>query len=335
MMCKLKTENEIQQGVIFLSKASMTPAEALPATQSPKSRRWIEFKKNKYLFFLTIPTILCLALFYYLPMYGLVISFQEYKPFLGITGSEWVGFAQFERFFNYAFFWRILKNTILLSIYSLIWGFPAPIILALLLNEVRNQKFKKLVQTVSYMPHFYSTVVVCGMVTMFLAPTGGLLTRGLAVLGINHNFLADARWFRTLYIGSSIWQSCGWGTIIYLAALTNVDPQLYEAAYVDGATRWNCLWHITLPSIAPTIITMLILNIGSMINIGFERAFLLQTPATYETSEIISTYVYKAGIQNNSFSYGSAVGMFNSVVSLILVVSANKISAKVSETSLW
>ncbi|MBQ3055789.1 MAG: sugar ABC transporter permease [Oscillospiraceae bacterium] len=306
----------------------------LPVTQA-KNRRWVEFKKNKYLFILSIPTILCLILFYYLPMYGLVIAFQDYKPFLGIMGSKWVGFDQFSRFFNYAFFWRILKNTLLLSVYNLLWGFPAPIILALLLNEVRNQKFKKFVQTVSYMPHFYSTVVVCGLVTMFLAPTGGLITRALSVFGISHNFLADARWFRTLYIASSLWQSTGWGTIIYLAALTNVDPQLYEAAYVDGASRWRCLWSITIPSIAPTIITLLIMNIGSMINVGFERAFLLQTPATYETSEIIATYVYKAGIVNNSFSYGSAVGLFNSVISLILIITANKISAKVSETSLW
>ena len=317
-----------------MSKANNAPAEMLPVTQT-KNRRWVEFKKNKYLFILALPTILCLILFYYLPMYGLVIAFQDYKPFLGIAGSKWVGFDQFERFFNYAFFWRILKNTLLLSVYNLAWGFPAPIILALLLNEVRNQKFKKFVQTVSYMPHFYSTVVVCGLVTMFLAPTGGLITRALEVFGISHNFLADARWFRTLYIGSALWQSTGWGTIIYLAALTNVDPQLYEAAYVDGASRWRCLWSITIPSIAPTIITLLIMNIGSMINVGFERAFLLQTPATYETSEIIATDVYKAGIVNNSFSYGSAVGLFNSVISLILIVTANKISAKVSETSLW
>lgn len=318
-----------------MSKANTIPANTLSATKSPLQRRWIEFKKNKYLFILTIPTIICLALFYYLPMYGLVISFMDYKPFLGIADSKWVGLAHFERFFNYAYFWRIMKNTVLLSIYSLLWGFPAPIILALLLNEVRNQKFKKFVQTVSYMPHFYSVVVVCGMVTMFLAPTGGLLTRGLEVLGISHNFLSDARWFRTLYIFSNVWQNVGWNTIIYLAALTNVDPQLYEAAYVDGASRWRCLWSITLPSIAPTIITLLIMNVGQMINIGFERAFLLQNPATYETSEIISTYVYKAGIQNNSFSYGSAVGLFNSLVSLILVISANKISAKLTETSLW
>ena len=317
-----------------MSKANNAPTEMLPVTQA-KNRRWVEFKKNKYLFILSIPTILCLILFYYLPMYGLVIAFQDYKPFLGIMGSKWVGFDQFSRFFNYAFFWRILKNTLLLSVYNLLWGFPAPIILALLLNEVRNQKFKKFVQTVSYMPHFYSTVVVCGLVTMFLAPTGGLITRALSVFGISHNFLADARWFRTLYIASSLWQSTGWGTIIYLAALTNVDPQLYEAAYVDGASRWRCLWSITIPSIAPTIITLLIMNIGSMINVGFERAFLLQTPATYETSEIIATYVYKAGIVNNSFSYGSAVGLFNSVISLILIITANKISAKVSETSLW
>lgn len=318
-----------------MSKASIAPAVALPVSPPTKGRRWLEFKKNKYLFLLAIPTIICLALFYYLPMYGLIIAFKDYKPFIGILDSKWVGFDQFHRFFTYRFFWRILKNTVLLSVYSLVWGFPAPIILALVLNEVTNTKFKKFVQTISYMPHFYSTVVVVGLLTMFLAPTGGLITRFLALFGVNHNFLVDSAWFRTLYIASTIWQSTGWGTIIYLAALTNVDPQLYEAATVDGAGRMRCLWNITLPSIAPTIITLLIMNVGSMINVGFERAFLLQNPASYETSEIIATYVYKAGIQQNSFSYGSAVGLFNSAVSLVLIVAANAISRRLSETSLW
>lgn len=318
-----------------LSKANnIAPPEALPVRQ--KGELGKKLKDGKYLLLLALPTIICLALFYYLPMYGIIIAFMDYKPFRGFTGSEWVGFDNFIRFFNYKFFWRILKNTLFLSLTSLVCGFPAPIILALLLNEVTNTKFKKFVQTISYMPHFYSTVVVVGLFTMFLAPTGGLVTKFLTTIGIdNVNILADARYFRMLYVMSEIWQNVGWGAIIYLAALTNIDPQLYEAATVDGAGRLRCLWSITLPTIAPTIITMLLLSLGGLLNVGFERAFLFQKPTTYETSEIISTYVYKSGLQTSNFSYGTAVGLFNSVISLILLVMSNYIARRVSETSLW
>ncbi|MEG2570000.1 MAG: ABC transporter permease subunit [Clostridia bacterium] len=315
-------------------KSVAPPPEALAL--APKSSLKKKFKDGKYLFLLVIPTIICLALFYYLPMYGIIIAFMDYKPFNGITGSEWVGLDNFTRFFNYKFFWRILLNTLQLSVYSMLWGFPAPILLALVLNETTNVKFKKVVQTISYMPHFYSTVVVVGLFTMMLAPTGGLITKFLENFGITDlNLLADSRYFRTLYIMSEIWQSVGWGAIIYLAALTNVDPQLYEAATVDGAGKLRCLWSITLPSIAPTIVTMLLLSLGGMLNIGFERAFLFQKPTTLETSEIISTYVYKAGLQTNNFSYGTAVGLFNSVISLVLLLASNFVAQRVSETSLW
>ena len=323
------------RGVNALSKTnSIAPAESLPVRKQSEFVK--KFRDGKYLFLLVIPTVICLALFYYLPMYGIIIAFMDYKPFKGFFGSEWVGFDNFMRFFNYKFLWRTLRNTLVLSFYSLIWGFPAPIILSLLLNEVTNTKFKKFVQTISYMPHFYSVVVVVGLFTMFLAPTGGLITNFLSMLGVNNlNMLADARYFRTLYVMSEIWQNMGWGAIIYLAALTNVDPQLYEAAYVDGASKARCLWSITLPSIAPTIVTMLLLNLGSLLNVGFERAFLFQKPTTYETSEIISTYVYKSGLQSNNFSYGTAVGLFNSVISLVLLICSNFVARHVSETSLW
>ena len=328
---------------MFLRKAKNVPvptadapAEALPVVTPRGSEFGRKLKDGKYLLILAIPTVICLALFYYLPMYGVIIAFMDYKPFKGFVGSEWVGFANFERFFNYKFFWRTLRNTMLLSVFSLLWGFPAPIIFALLLNEVTNTKFKKLVQTISYMPHFYSTVVVVGLFTMFLAPTGGLITKFLATLGVqNNNILVDARYFRTLYIMSEIWQNMGWGAIIYLAALTNIDPQLYEAATVDGAGKLRCQWSITLPTITPTITTMLLLNLGGILRVGFERAYLFQKPSTYETSEIISTYVYKAGLEQNNFSYGAAVDLFNSVISLILLISANFIAKKVGETSLW
>lgn len=320
---------------MFLSKAkSKAPAETLPVVSNNSFSK--KLKDGKYLLLLVVPTVICLALFYYLPMYGVTIAFMDYKPFKGFAGSEWVGFANFQRFFSYKFFFRTLKNTMILSVCSLFWGFPAPIIFALLLNEVTNAKFKKFVQTISYMPHFYSTVVVVGLFTMFLAPTGGLITRFMATIGIeNTNLLVDARYFRTLYVISEIWQNMGWSAIIYLAALTNVDPQLYEAATVDGASRLRCLWSITLPTIAPTVITMLLLNMGNMLRIGFERAYLFQKPSTYETSEIISTYVYKAGLEQNNFSYGAAVDLFNSLISVVLLITANTVAKKVSETSLW
>ena len=317
--------------------AQEVKAEVLPDSPVSAKPEWLKkLKDGKYLIILMLPAVICLALFYYFPMYGIIIAFKDYKPFLGLMKSDWIGFDNFVRFFNYKYAWRMIRNTFLLSFWNLIWSFPAQIILALLLNEVRNAKFKKFVQTVSYMPHFYSTVVVVGLFTMFLSPTSGVITKMLEAIGFeNLNLLADARWFRTIYIVTGIWQEVGWGAIIYLAALTNVDPQLYEAAVVDGAGKMRCLWSITLPSIAPTIITMLLLKMGSLFSVGFEKAFLLQNPATYETSEIISTYVYIAGLQSSSFSYGTAVGLFNSIVCLIIVVISNYVSKTVSETSLW
>ena len=312
-------------------------AEVLPNSPASAKPEWLKkLSDGKYLMILVAPAVICLALFYYFPMYGLIIAFKDYKPFIGLMKSDWVGFDNFIRFFNYKYAWRMIRNTFLLSFWNLLWGFPAPIILALLLNEVQNMKFKKWVQTISYMPHFFSTVIVVGLVTMLLSPTGGIITKFLMTMGIDAtNILADARYFRTIYIASGIWQELGWGAIIYLAALTNVDPQLYEAATVDGAGKMRCLWSITLPSIAPTIITMLLLRMGSLFSVGFEKAYLLQSPSTYETSEIIATYVYTQGLQSNSFSYGTAVGLFNSIVSLALVILGNYVSRTVSETSLW
>lgn len=312
-------------------------AEVLPNSPASAKPEWIKkLSDGKYLMMLVAPAVICLALFYYFPMYGLIISFKDYKPFIGLWESDWVGFDNFVRFFNYKYAWRMIKNTFLLSFWNLLWGFPAPIILALILNECQNMKFKKFVQTVSYMPHFFSTVIIVGLLTMMLSPSSGLITKALENIGIdNINLLADARYFRTIYIASGIWQQLGWGAIVYLAALTNIDPQLYEAAVVDGAGKWRCLWSITLPSIIPTIITMFLLRMGSIFNVGFEKAFLLQTPATYETSEIISTYVYLQGLMNNSYSYGAAVGLFNSLVSLALVIISNYVAKTVSETSLW
>ena len=312
-------------------------AEVLPNSPASAKPEWLKkLSDGKYLMILVAPAVICLALFYYFPMYGLIIAFKDYKPFIGLLKSDWVGFDNFIRFFNYKYAWRMIRNTFLLSFWNLLWGFPAPIILALLLNEVQNMKFKKWVQTISYMPHFYSVVVVVGLVKMLLSPDSGIVANLLGSLGVESlDILAEAKYFRTIYIASGIWQELGWGAIIYLAALTNVDPQLYEAATVDGAGKMRCLWSITLPSIAPTIITMLLLRMGSIFSVGFEKVFLLQSAPTYETSEVISTYVYQYGLTSSSFSYGSAVGLFNSVVCLILVVVSNYVSKTVSETSLW
>ena len=319
--------------VISKKNTTLNINRALPSNQN---RFFNKLKDGKYLLLLVLPAVICMLLFYYLPMWGVLISFKQYSPFKGFVDSPWVGLKHFRVFFENPFFYKYFRNTILLSAYSILWGFPAPIVFALILNDVQNIKFKKLVQTVSYMPHFYSTVVVVGLFTMFLSPTSGPINKLIMSLGFNRvSFLADARYFRTIYISSEIWQSLGWGTIIYLAALTNIDPQLYEAAIIDGASKFKRLVYITLPCLAPTIITMLLLRLGQVMNVGFERAYLLQKPSTYETSDIIQTYIYRTGIEGNNFSFASAVGLFNSAINVFFLVTCNKLSQYLTETSLW
>lgn len=269
-------------------------------------------------------------------MIGLLVAFKDYKVFIGIWDSPWVGFKHFNNFFENPVAWSIIQNTFLLGLYKLIWGFPAPIALALLLNEVRKAFFKRFVQTVSYLPHFISTVVVVGMISLFLSPSTGLLNDVLKWLGIDAiPFLQSPSWFRTVYVASEVWQDVGWGSIIYLAALTTIDPSLYEASDIDGASRWQQTWHISIPGIAPAIVILLIMNIGRLLETGFEKVYLLLTPATRDVGEIISTYVYRIGIVGNSFSYGAAIDFFMGIISLIFVWSANTISRKLNETSLW
>jgi len=276
--------------VISKKNTTLNINRALPSNQN---RFFNKLKDGKYLLLLVLPAVICMLLFYYLPMWGVLISFKQYSPFKGFVDSPWVGLKHFRVFFENPFFYKYFRNTILLSAYSILWGFPAPIVFALILNDVQNIKFKKLVQTVSYMPHFYSTVVVVGLFTMFLSPTSGPINKLIMSLGFNRvSFLADARYFRTIYISSEIWQSLGWGTIIYLAALTNIDPQLYEAAIIDGASKFKRLVYITLPCLAPTIITMLLLRLGQVMNVGFERAYLLQKPSTYDIyTELVSKVI--------------------------------------------
>lgn len=294
-----------------------------------------DFKMNKYIYLMLFPVVLYYAVFHYGPMYGVQIAFRDYSPTLGIWGSPWIGFKNFADFFNSFFFFRLLRNTILISFYELLFAFPAGIILALLLNEIRNERFKKTVQTITYLPHFISIVIVVGFLVDFLA-RDGLINHILAWFGFEPvAFMREPGWFRTLFIGSGIWQNVGWSSIIFLAAISNIDPALYEAAKVDGAGRWRQMMNITLPGMSPTVIILLILQIGSLMSVGAEKILLMYNPVTYETADVIGTYVYRKGILESSFSYSAAVGLFNAVVNFMLLILANSISKRISETKLW
>lgn len=279
--------------------------------------------------------LLFYIIFCYGPMYGVLIAFKDYNIAEGVWGSKWVGFKWFEKFLIDPYFWKLVRNTLLLNIYGLVFGFPIPIILALMLNEVSNSKFKRVVQTVSYLPHFISTVVICGMLVNFLS-LSGIFNQLLAALGFEKiQFLMFPKYFRTIFTASGIWQSCGWTSIIYLASLTSVDQEIVEAAAIDGANRWQRIRHVTLPAITPTISIMLIMQLGRLMTLGYEKIILLYNGSTYETADTIATYVYRRGILNADYSYSTAVGLFQSVVGVILLVMANRVSKKLSETSLW
>lgn len=294
-----------------------------------------DLKRNRYIYLMLAPVVAYYLIFHYGPMYGVQIAFRDYSLSRGIWGSPWIGLENFFSFFKGFYFSRLVRNTILINLLDLALGFPAPIILALLLNEIRWPAFKRTVQTVTYMPHFVSLVVVVGMLVDFLA-RDGLINNLLGLLGVpTVAYLQQPEWFRILYVGSGVWQHIGWGSIIYLAALANIDPTLYEAAMVDGAGRFRQLIHITLPGIAPTIIILLILRIGTMMSVGHEKIILMYNSATYETGDVISSYVYRKGILETDFGYSAAVGLFNSVINFALLVMANTISRRVNETSLW
>ena len=294
-----------------------------------------DFLRNRSVYLMAAPVVAFFLIFYYAPMFGLVISFKRYTPALGIFGSPWVGLKYFEDFFQSYFAFRIIRNTILLSVLSLLWGFPAPIILALLVNEVRKTPFKRAVQSLTYLPHFISLVVVCGLLLEF-SQNSGLFNDLRGLFGADPiPFFQDPRYFRGFYVSSGIWQEIGWGSIIYLAALSAIDPQLYEAATIDGANRFRQLRHVTLPSIAATIVVLLILRLGQLMTVGHEKIILLYNPSIYETADVISTFVYRKGLLDFNWSYGTAVGLFNSLINLALVVAANAISRRVNDTSLW
>jgi putative aldouronate transport system permease protein len=268
-------------------------------------------------------------------MYGIIIAFKKFQFNKGFLGSPWVGLWQFERFVLGPFFARLLSSTFLISLYSLLWGFPIPILFALMLNELKQLRFKRVVQTISYLPHFLSLVIVVGLLKQ-LVSSGGVINQLIRSLGGRPiNFFMEASWFRTLYVGSGVWQEFGWGAIIYLAALSAIDPELYDAARIDGAGRMRCLWHITLTGLRPTIVILLILSMGNILSVGAEKILLMYSPATYETSDVISTYVYRVGLVKMDYSYGTAVGLMNSIVSFLLVISANFIGKKVSGVGIW
>jgi len=294
-----------------------------------------DFKRNKGLYLMILPVLAYYIIFHYTPMYGLIIAFKDFQPIKGISGSDWVGLKHFSDFFQSFYFWRILKNTVVISCTNLLFGFPAPIILALLINELKNKYFKSTVQSISYMPHFISLVVVCGLIKDFTSDAGVISYIVSLFGGQATTLLNEAKNFVPIYVASDIWQSVGWGTIIYLAALTGIDQEQYEAAQVDGANKWRQTLHITIPGIMPTIIIMLVLRMGSMLSVGFEKIILLYNPAVYSSADVISTFVYRKGLQDFAFSYSAAVGLFNSVINFILLVTANKLSKKFSESSLW
>jgi len=292
--------------------------------------------KNYQLYILMTLVMAWFIVFRYVPIYGLQMAFMEYNPVKGFSGSKWVGFDQFIKLFRGIFFLPALRNTLVISFYSLIVGFPFPIILALLLNTLKDSFFKKSVQTVSYAPHFISTVVIVGMLKLFLSPSTGFISRILDIVsGIQINFFGVASWFPHVYVWSGVWQSTGWSAVIYFAALAGINPELHEAATVDGASRLRRIWHIDLPGILPTTIILLIMSSANIVNVGFEKAFLMQTPLNLTTSEIISTYAYKVGLIQAQYSFSAAVGFFNSFVTFILLMIINAVSRKLTETALW
>ncbi|AZP03543.1 ABC transporter permease [Jeotgalibaca ciconiae] len=292
-------------------------------------------KKDWQLYSLLILPIAYLIIFQYLPMIGNVIAFRKFVPGGSMFGEEFVGLHYVRMFINDPTFWRVFKNTLMLGGLTLLFNFPLPIIFAILLNEVKINKFKKFVQTASYLPHFISTVIVAGMIMEILASNGIVNQLIEMITGEKIIFMQSADWFRTIYVGSEVWQRTGWGAILYLAALTNIDPNLYEAAAIDGAGRLRQTWHVTIPGILPTVVTLLILNIGSFMNVGFEKILLLYNPLNYATSDVVSTYLYRIGLISNNFSYSTAIGLFQAIIGFVLVMSANMISKKVTDRSLW
>ena len=312
------------------------PGQLTLAAPHKKPGKWArDFKKNRLLYFMIIPVVLYYILFHYLPIYGITIAFQDFKPRLGFFNSPWVGFENFLQFFNSIFFGRLLRNTMLLSFYGLLFGFPVPILFAILLNEVRSLKFKKTIQTITYLPQFISTVIIASLIVLFTNSDGFVTAIVGSITGNPASLISNPDSFRAIYTISGIWQGFGWGSIVYLASISGISAELYEAATIDGANKFQRILHVTIPGMLPTIVIMFIMAIGGFMSVGWEKAFLLQVPETYETSDIISTYVYRKGFIDMDYSFSAAVDLFNSVINVILLTLANFLSRKYSETSLW
>lgn len=310
---------------------------AVKAAKKPPKLKTVAvlIRKDWQLYSLLILPVMYLLIFKYGPMIGNVIAFRRFMPGGSIYGEKWVGLHYFNMFIHDPAFWNVFKNTLLLGALSLLFTFPVPIIFALLLNEVKSKRFKKFVQTASYLPHFLSIVIVAGMILQLTSINGSVNSLVEFFNGERINFMQRAEWFRTIYISSEIWQGMGWGAILYLAALTTIDESLYEAARIDGANRWKQTLFVTIPGILPTIVTLLILNMGAFLAVGFEKILLLYNPVIYETADVISTYLYRVGLVSNNFSYATAIGLFESVIGLILVFSVNAISRRLTDRSLW
>ena len=294
-----------------------------------------DFQRHKFKYLIFLPVLIYLILFCYKPMYGVVIAFQKFRPSLGIERSPWVGFFQFTRAFDDPYFWRALRNTFTISFLSLIFSFPVPVLLALLLNEVKISWFKRTVQTLSYMPHFIASVVVCGMITIY-CQTNGLFSQIMVFFGGEPtNLLTHSQYFYPIYILSTIWQNMGWNSIIYLATLAGIDQEQYEAAKIDGASRIQQMIHITLPGLIPTISMLLVLNLGKVLSVGYEKILLLYQPLTYDVADVISTYVYRVGLIDADYSFSTAVNLFNSVVNIVFLLVSNRISKKLGQSGLF
>lgn len=307
-------------------------------TNFQKKLNWYirHLKKEWQIYALLAPAIIWFIVFLYTPMYGLQIAFKDYSLFKGVAASPWIGFEHFETLFASEQFVRAVWNTVKLSALSLFIGFPAPIILALMFNEILNQSFKKTVQTIVYLPHFISTVIIAGIVITAFSPSAGIVNTFLGWFGIEPiYFLSKPEWFRPIFIGSGVWQEAGFSSIVFLAAIAGVNPSLYESAVVDGASRWQMIWKITLPSILPTILIMLIIRIGNLLEVSFELIILLYQPATYSTADVVNTFIFRQGLENGQYDFAAAAGLFNAVVAFVLVMTANTISRRYSRTSLW
>ncbi|MBB3111338.1 putative aldouronate transport system permease protein [Paenibacillus phyllosphaerae] len=320
-----------------MKTAQANPTRIAERNSSRPGIRLLKQMAKRYdLYLMLLLPVVWYLIFHYGPLYGLQIAFKNFNPAKGIVGSSWAGFEHFERFFNSYYFGRLLWNTMSINLFSLLIAFPIPILLALIINEIPSKAFGKWLQNITYLPHFISIVVIVGMLKLFLSPKGGPINGLIEAFGGEPiRFLEEAGWFKTIFIGSNIWQNMGWQSIIYIAALSGVNPQLYEAAKMDGASRLRRIWHVSLPGIVPVIVILLILDIGHFMNIGFEKVLLMQNNLNLESSDVISTFVYTTGILKGEYSYTAAIGLFNSIINLALLLLVNRIARKTSETSLW